>query len=461
MDDKVCDSKAKEDLSFDKEDEYQRKPVAEKVIRLLTSDIDVSPMVIDGGWGAGKTRFCSKLITLFRESHANYRIIYVDAFRADHADEPLLTLLAAVLEHLPETEQAPIIVKAVPAVRFFGKVALKATSGWLLKQSGDDVADGWEKAVARSSEQAIDHAVESLLKDHIESGKHIETLRQALSDLADENPIVIFVDELDRCRPDFAVNMLESIKHVFDVRGVQFVLITNTDQLRASINHRYGAAVDAQRYLDKFVGFSFVLPETVGPHVYRPTLASEQHFQQLATKSSLLNGGNLNSSGIMEFAQELVKVNRLSLREVATWIRYMEIYHVVTNEQGMAPSRNFGGSLLKVFATFLFSFCPDIRRQILRGWYDASEIIPRLGINKIKTLEGERYPDQSEVLAALFAFESDDVPEHLLIKEEDQVKAWSEHINGCFRGSFILRGRERYIETIPPIFRAMQLGGTQ
>lgn len=45
-------------LRFDGRDEFSRKSVAEKAIKLLKSDIDVSPMIIDGNWGAGKTEFC-------------------------------------------------------------------------------------------------------------------------------------------------------------------------------------------------------------------------------------------------------------------------------------------------------------------------------------------------------------------------------------------------------------------
>ncbi|GEM76156.1 hypothetical protein C1141_10500 [Vibrio agarivorans] len=79
-------------LTFTERDEFKRKSVAEKVSLLLESPIDVSPMVIDGGWGTGKTEFCHKLINLMMEKDSHH-LIYVDAFQADHADEPLLTIL--------------------------------------------------------------------------------------------------------------------------------------------------------------------------------------------------------------------------------------------------------------------------------------------------------------------------------------------------------------------------------
>lgn len=84
-------------LTFDFRDEYQRRPIAEKVVRLLTQETDVSPMVIDGGWGSGKTEFCHKLMNLLQEKGEGYQAVYVDAFKSDHADSPLMTLIAAVL----------------------------------------------------------------------------------------------------------------------------------------------------------------------------------------------------------------------------------------------------------------------------------------------------------------------------------------------------------------------------
>ena len=84
---------AMSNLTFNNRDEFHRKEVAEKVITLLQSDINISPMVIDGTWGKGKTEFCFKLINLMREEKT-HRLIYVDAFKADHANEPLITILS-------------------------------------------------------------------------------------------------------------------------------------------------------------------------------------------------------------------------------------------------------------------------------------------------------------------------------------------------------------------------------
>ncbi|WP_244572458.1 P-loop NTPase fold protein, partial [Escherichia coli] len=56
------------EYTFDYRDEFLRKPIAEKLIALLNSDINLSPLVIDGGWGTGKTEFCKKVANLIENN---------------------------------------------------------------------------------------------------------------------------------------------------------------------------------------------------------------------------------------------------------------------------------------------------------------------------------------------------------------------------------------------------------
>ena len=95
----------------------------------------------------------------------------------------------------------------------------------------------------------------------------LETLPKLLSDVdaASGNgdrkaePLVIIIDELDRCRPLFALNVLERIKHFFSVPGVHFVLGCHLGQLRKAVQVAYGAEIDAHTYLQKFIHFTVPL----------------------------------------------------------------------------------------------------------------------------------------------------------------------------------------------------------
>ena len=388
--------------TFATHDEFNRKPIAENIIKLLTSPIDLSPMVIDGGWGTGKTEFCKKLIRLMQEQHRDYQPVYIDAFRSDHSGEPLLALLAEIIKACtPEdtdgqpSEKRKSFTNRISKVAGFGiKTIFKAVTGHVLKQNTDDLAEELQQIMnddqeARSvaetvtdtantiANHTIDVVVEALLKEQIEAEKNLETLKACLKELAADKPIILFIDELDRCRPDYAVDMLEVIKHVFDIENVKVVLVTNTKQLRAAINHRYGAEVDAQKYLDKFLKYNFALPDKVVAQTEQDRVwVSIYHFERLI-KDSGIEGGS--GYGVMECINEMIRRNNLSLRETERLVRFLEIYHSFSN--GLVEN---SGSIffpnpdrvrvwLRVIGVFIFCFYPSLMDDINKNQTDAKK----------------------------------------------------------------------------------------
>lgn len=383
-------------------DEFRREQIADKVISLLTSDIDISPMVIDGHWGTGKTEFCHKLMDKFKAKHKNYRLLYIDAFQADHADNPLLTILAEVLSLLPDGEQKKSLrEKIIPVVRYGIKTTLKAGVSHLLRENADDIAAGLEEHLQKAADKAIDASVMAMLKDHEEAQGNLKALQSVLAEVAEDNPIVIFIDELDRCRPDYSVQMLEVIKHTFHVNNVKFVLITNTAQLRAAINHSYGPLIDAQRYLDKFLKFSFCLPNFIPGNSSDKTLASVEHFNNLVSMSTVLKNTSLNNcrSELHEFATTLISHNRLSLRETETFIRYLEIFYTLSNDMDVIMP---GYHLLPVFGVFSFCFKPDLAMAIQYRKVDAQQVANILGLENISAFDAEYSTPSHNEYVALF-----------------------------------------------------------
>lgn len=384
-------------------DEFRREQIADKVISLLTSDIDISPMVIDGHWGTGKTEFCHKLMGKFEAEHEHYRLLYIDAFQADHADNPLLTILAEVLRLLPGEEQKQSLrEKIIPVVRYGIKTTLKAGVSHLLRENVDKIGEDLDQYLQEAADKAIDASVMAMLKDHEEAQRNLKALQSVLAEVAGNNPIVIFIDELDRCRPDYSVQMLEVIKHTFHVENVKFVLITNTAQLRAAINHSYGPLVDAQRYLDKFLKFSFCLPDFIPGNSSEKTLASVEHFNNLVSVSPILKDTDLNdfNNGVHEFTTTLISHNQLSLRETETFIRYLEIFHTLSN--GKSKSSSIGYQLLYAFGVFIFCFKPDLAMAIQYSKVDAQQVANTLGLEDISAFDAEYSTPSHNEYVALF-----------------------------------------------------------
>ena len=74
-------------------------------------------------------------------------------------------------------------------------------------------------------------------------------------------PWVVMIDELDRCRPSYAVELLEVTKHLFSVNHIVFVIAINRQELAHSIKALYGEGFDAEDYLRRFFDVDFRLPE--------------------------------------------------------------------------------------------------------------------------------------------------------------------------------------------------------
>lgn len=82
-----------------------------------------------------------------------------------------------------------------------------------------------------------------------------------MADNAKEHPVVFFVDELDRCNPNYAVSVLERIKHLFDIPNLVFVLAINKKQLCNAIQGYFGSMnMDSNEYLRRFIDIEYTLP---------------------------------------------------------------------------------------------------------------------------------------------------------------------------------------------------------
>lgn len=416
--------------TFDERDEFKRKSIAEKAIKLLQSNIDISPMVIDGSWGTGKTEFCHKLINLMKEDNT-HNIIYIDAFKADHVDEPLITVLAEIIKILPKgPRRQAFINRVLPAVRYTLKTAAKAGISHLLRQDFANVVEGFDKEIQKVADDSIDKTAELILKDHVEAEKSLKTLQTALTAIASQAPIIVFIDELDRCRPNFAVDMLEIIKHTFDVDGVSFVLITNTQQLRASINHCYGQAVDAQRYLDKFIKYRFELSSHSDRESGSPTLAAGHHFFSLTAEKGCLPENLLSSSYFKSAVYHLIQHQNLSLREIETLVLHIQIVQNLSNSEVFAERRYIGHTLLKLIGVMLVCYQPSLLRQIKRGNIDAKTLGEFLGVEKTPFLEegGNTRPKVFEFVMFVLGRDCNKNTENYAVSE-DQQRKWASYMS--------------------------------
>ncbi|WP_182407239.1 P-loop NTPase fold protein [Psychrobacter sp. GP33] len=354
-------------LTFDDRDEFSRKPIAEKIIKLLNSDINVSPLIIDGKWGTGKTEFCFKLKNLIESDNPNeYKIGYVNAFQADHANEPLLTLIAEVAGFYGEDndKRQNFIASAIPYLRLVTGLGVKAALGFAFGRYATDIPDELADSIdeiREGSKSLIDQSIESLIKDQVEAEKNLATLRDALTDIASSNPIILLIDELDRCRPDFAVMMLETIKHVFDVENVQIILITNAEQLKATIKHSYGSETNSHDYLYKFFKYQINLPTTIKDVEGISIENNVTHFRTTVEKSKVIPQEFKDNNFIYDIPT-FINVSKLSLRNIEQIVRCIETLIIFEDEaQSQSPVVE---QILMVFISFIYILNKDLLIQV-------------------------------------------------------------------------------------------------
>ena len=219
---------------------------------------------LNAEWGAGKTWFIKRW---YMELKQHYPTVYIDAWQQDFSDDPLLTVISSIIDQLKHIagKENPIPdgmrQRLLGLFKVGGKLALKAA----IKKAGleeDDFSLEEEDA-----NQLVD-ALCSNQKERYESIQYLKKeIRQwvegavGLSDGKLDYPAFILIDELDRCRPSYAVEMLETIKHIFDIPGVVFVLATDTEQLQHAIKVIYGEGFHASAYLRRFFKRQFSLKE--------------------------------------------------------------------------------------------------------------------------------------------------------------------------------------------------------
>jgi predicted KAP-like P-loop ATPase len=124
-----------------------------------------------------------------------------------------------------------------------------------VKAIGEEIAGATADIAHRTIEEAVKH--------HEDARDEVDRFRLILADCAEAiatreagrvRRLIIFIDELDRCRPDYAVQVLECIKHFCSVPHVVFVVAIDRDTLNAAVQAVYGA-ISIDGYLRKFFDY--------------------------------------------------------------------------------------------------------------------------------------------------------------------------------------------------------------
>lgn len=258
------------------QDLFGRKNFGIALANIVKNSLDPLVIGLDGNWGEGKSTFIKTWQKILNKEKVPN--IYIDAFASDYVDDAFMVVAGAITDYVsanaPPKKSKEFIDKAknvgAHVLSLSAKIGIRAISAGVIKETDLDelgkIGDDISKDISASAEKYIkdrltNHKTERQSIEHFKS--FLSTIPSSLKEPS-ETPLTIIIDELDRCRPSFAVEMLEKIKHLFSVQNVNFLLVINKNQLQESIKSTYGSNIDAHTYLQKFITIEATLPKKKG-----------------------------------------------------------------------------------------------------------------------------------------------------------------------------------------------------
>lgn len=327
----------------------KRKELAERFSHYLKSrktEKNAYVVNLNGAWGTGKTYFVTEWKKLVEEQ--GHIAVKIDAWESDYLNDPLAIIIAELLEQVraniknydakfrnAERNVASAIMNMGKNTFSFGS---KIVGKHLL---GDAATSEIIDLIAAATDSVIQHKKVQddlnmgnlgldVVNQHKRHKQFTQDFKKQVRDLVDfaleDNPnkqVFVFIDELDRCRPTYAIEMLETVKHLFDIPNFIFVLSTDTNQLQHSIKAVYGRKFDSHEYLSRFFEQRLTLPE---PDFFEFLTAEgifdKDDFQALPTLPAIENPEQLRAAVALICEQNK---HHLSLRRTKQVCAQLEV----------------------------------------------------------------------------------------------------------------------------------------
>ena len=444
------------------EDCLNREDFANVFTNYITNR-DSAVLALNSPWGEGKTFFIEKV--LFEKlDKENKTYFYLNAFACDYYNDPFSAIIDTLItEFYNKKDELKIKSwklknlweKARKAKQVFGKtfrngipdmaadIGNMVGLGNSVKNIVESVIAG-EKELYKSNNPVSN--IEDWIKDKNEDKNVLEAIRNALEDIIKElngKSLIFFIDELDRCRPDFAVELLEKIKHIFSVKGIVFVLSVNPTQLHESIRHIYGQGINAPEYLHKFFDLQFTLPHSSAQQGYVLIDYIKHYleqvypeFERLGFYNKVTDETNASLRDIQKIFQLLyvVKANHSYLTEfnLLFLLATAKIKKIETNKDSRGIIENVfdlclsGRYNFQLTHSFLFQI--EKVSYYFKNYENTKDDI-QYEINQITSRSSYRQEQLYHLNESLIFFKSLNLPANIKVKDGIQLYAQAiEHV---------------------------------
>ena len=364
---------------FEAHDILGRKKVGEALSNLVNRISDPVVIALDGKWGTGKTHFLKRWVGAHTlENDGTVNVVYFDAFAQDYLNDPLPALITSLSERFLDNDDKLKTVKAIAfkLAKPLARIGLAAATFGATEALG---AFGDEVVEAASSE-ATD-ALDKYWKEETGRREAIVEFRDAMKALAAPNSeenigasLIFVIDELDRCRPDYALEVLEVIKHFFSVPHVHFILGVNLEALEHSVHFRYGDKIDGHAYLKKFIQITLELPTELGD-IYNPQFVNLKYLDHLIKDMGVPN--HIANPLRREF-KLVSKFNHISLRDIGKIVSSISL----ASEDILSNNNELAGWMLIMIDLIISKIIrPDLYPKFLNASINQTDIASYYGVS--------------------------------------------------------------------------------
>ncbi len=309
------------------DDILKNKFVADVLTRFVVAPTPAVTIALNGKWGSGKTFLLKRWHQDLVKSGA--RAIYFNAWEDDHLEDPLIAIIGQLVNEFSDKSFKTVL----------GRIKKKA--GAILKSL---ITEGVHTQIGVNIEtiEGKVNPVRTIFDTYVEQNREKQLLKESLCELLKVNyeesalPLVFIVDELDRCRPTFAIEVLERIKHLFNIEDVIFVFGVDLTQLGISIQSVYGQ-IDVANYLHRFFDYEITLPLTKQKYFFEHL---QRRFQHHIAKYDI----PFDDVKIAPL-EDIARIHKLSLREIEYGMRLVTLATKLSNSKNSSIETFFNLAL--------------------------------------------------------------------------------------------------------------------
>lgn len=387
-------------LTFEKDDVLYREVYADTIINIVKkgdslSDNDGLVIALDSAWGTGKTIFIEKLKNKIKKEHKDIIVVKYNAWDNDYIENAFMPLMYELYENNDFFDNFKNEIELNEHFKRAMKDIGIAFAKDIFSKYSNTIGALSENSKILSDKEAKQLTIFDDLKAQKEAIKKFKNILAESKCLKKDNKkLFILIDELDRCKPLFAIHTLEIIKHLFNIKNVVFLLSVDFAQLRHSIATIYGKDMDSDGYLRRFVNSVLKLPE---PNIsdYVNFLFEETNFIQI------VKNGTKNPDDFQRFKKNIIdifEIMKLSLRDINIVFYNFKLYFL----SRFIELENIELSIIYIVLMIIKYKYPNDYIQLIKGdyWNMQNRLPNALKIDQLISID-KLFPQNSTVTELL------------------------------------------------------------